>query len=109
MANIQLKGVESFTENERKEIDEMLKVSYEKLKRVVKSEFLLKVVVKEYSKNPENKDKRKKYSIQAQISGSVRSFEASANDWDLRKTLHMVTEKLSHEVEHAFHSSEQNR
>jgi hypothetical protein len=34
-------------------------------------------------------------------------FEASADDWDLRKTLHKTIVKLENEVEHAFHSSEQ--
>jgi ribosome-associated translation inhibitor RaiA len=108
MNNLQLKGVDALSENEKKEVEEILNDSYEKIKRKTKTDFLLKVVVKGYSKNPENKEKRKKYSVQAQISGAVRNFEASANDWDLRKVLHMVVQKLEQEVEHAFHSSEQH-
>lgn len=108
MANIQIKGVEALSEAERKEVDAILLVSYEKLKRKIRNDFLFKVVIKEYSKNPENKEKRKKYSVQAQISGEVREFEANADEWDLKKVLYSVTQKLEHEIEHAFHSSEQH-
>jgi ribosome-associated translation inhibitor RaiA len=107
--NIQIKGIEQLSEEERKAVEEILDNSYEKLKRRTKTDFLLKLAIKEYSKNLDNKNKRKKYSIQAQISGDVREFEASADDWDLRKVLHKVFEKLDNEIEHAFHSSEQNR
>lgn len=103
-----LKGFESLKEEEKAEVNRILEASYEKIKRKTRTDFILKVVLKVYSKPGEDgKDKRKKYSVQASISGSVRSFDASADDWDLNKTLHKVLIKLENEVEHAFHASEQ--
>lgn len=105
---ITIKGVEQFSADEREQINELLADSYEKLKRKAKTDFILKVAIKSYSKSTDKKDKRNKYSIQASISGAVRPFEASADDWDLRKTIREVMQKLENEIEHAFHSSEQH-
>jgi len=108
MANIQIKGVEELSESERQEVDKILQALYEKIKRKTKVDFLLKVSVKVYSKDKENLVKRKKYSIQASVTGTVRQFEADSDDWDLHKAIHKALNALETEVEHAFHSSEQH-
>lgn len=104
-----IKGVEDLSEEEKKEVNELLTNSYEKIKRKTKTDFILKVAIKTYGKEADKKDKRKHFSIQASIAGATRGFEASADDWDIRKTMHRVMEKLENEVEHSFHSSEQNK
>jgi ribosome-associated translation inhibitor RaiA len=109
MDNFQIKGLEELNEGERKELQEILKRSYEKLKRKTKIDFDLKVSIKAYSKDKENLVKRKKYSIQATITGTIRQFDASADDWDLKKVVHKVMNALETEIEHAFHSSEQHK
>jgi hypothetical protein len=102
MAAIEIEGIGSLTEEEKKEAKKIIDRAYEKLKWGVKKDFLLRVIVKEYSKSGENFNKRKKYSIHAEISGPVQVIEASAVEWDFNKTLHMAMNKLIAEVEHLF-------
>ena len=110
MENIDIRGIEFLSENEKADVQKIVANSYEKIKRKTKVDFVLKLVIKAHSKGElaENKDKRKHYSIKATISGTVRAFEAGADDWELHKTLHMALDKLETEVEHTFHSSEQH-
>jgi len=103
----QIKGVEGLSEEEKMTINEILSDSYEKIKRRTKTDFIFKIAIKTGSKQADKKDKRKHYSIQLGISGATRSFEASSDEWDLRKALHKAVVKLENEVEHAFHASEQ--
>jgi len=109
MENIELKGLEFLSETERWELGKEIETYKEKLKWKTKSDFILKLVVKEYSKKPEDrKDKSKKYSLQAQLKGQTHTFEASAVDWDFHKVMHKIFTKLINEVEHFYHSSEQS-
>jgi len=43
------------------------------------------------------------------IETNSNSIEAKAEDWDLKKALHILFKKLIAEIEHKFHSSNQNR
>ena len=99
---IQIKGIELLTEREKQEAEKIITKAYEKLKWKIKNDFLLNIAIKEYSKSGENFNKRKKYSIHAEISGPIQIVEASAVDWDFNKTLHMVMDNLAVEVEHLF-------
>jgi len=99
---IKIEGIELLTEEEKKEANRIIGKAYEKLKWKVKNDFLLDIAVKEYSKSGENFNKRKRYSIHAEISGPIKVIEASAVEWDFNKTLHMVMNKLAAEVEHLF-------
>jgi len=99
---IQIEGIDLLTEEEKKEANRIINKAYEKLKWKVKNDFLLNISIKEYSKSGDNFDKRKKYSIRAEISGPIQIIEASAVDWEFNKTLHMVMNKLAVEVEHLF-------
>lgn len=102
MDNFKIDGIDLLTEEEKKEANRIIGKAYEKLKWKVKNDFLLNIYIKEYSKSGDNFDKRKKYSIRAEISGPIQVIEASAVDWDFNKTLHMVINKLAVEVEHLF-------
>ena len=106
---IQIKGIELLSEQEKKEINYILEKSYEKLKWKIKSEFILKLTLKEHFLEKENKDKRKKYSIILEISGVAKPLEAESSFWDLKKALHNVIEKIENEVEHRYHNGSQHK
>jgi hypothetical protein len=108
MDGIEIKGIELLTEEQKWAFSKEIEKYKEKLKWKTKSDFILKIVLKEYAHKADDKDtKRKRYSIQAQIKGQTHSFEANAEDWDFNKLVHKIFEKLINEVEHAYHSSEQ--
>jgi hypothetical protein len=108
MEGIEIKGIELLNEEQKWEFNKEIEKYKEKLKWKTKSDFVLKFVIKEYSHKADDKDnKRKKYSIQAQIKGETRTFDASADDWDFNKLVHKIFTKLINEVEHFYHSSEQ--
>lgn len=107
MGEIQIKGVESLSEVERNEAMSILEKGRDKLKRSLMDDFILKLSVKEYSKDGKQ-GKRKKYSVIAEVSGAVR-LSASSEDWDLKKVLHEVVIKLCTEAEHKYRVSEQKR
>jgi|SRR3989338_7570842 len=108
MDGLEIKGIELLDDAEKLELDKEVKRYSEKIKWKTKSDFILKLVIKVYSRDKENKVKRKKYSIQGTIKGETHTFEASADDWDFNKVVHMVFDKLLVEVEHKYHSSEQH-
>ena len=110
MAHFDIKGLEALSDNEKEEVSRILESSYEKIKRKTKVDFFLKLMIKAHSKvdKKERRNKDKKYGIRANISGTLRQFDASADDWDLHKAVHKVMQKLENEVEHVFHSSEQH-
>jgi len=99
---IEIEGIDLLTEDEKKEANRIIGKAYEKLKWKVNDDFLLRIIVKEYAKSGDNFDKRKKYSLRAEISGPIQVIEASAVDWEFNKTLHLVMNKLAVEVDHLF-------
>jgi len=109
MVDIQIKGIELLSETEKQDVQGIVNNSYDKIKRKTKVDFIFKLAIKTITKEGEKKDKRKHYSIQANISGEVRPFEASSEGWDLNKVLHKVIEKLENQAEHAFHYSDQHK
>jgi len=109
MEGIELKGIEMLTEEEKHELEKEIETYKEKIKWKTKSDFILKLVFKEYSKKKSDLDtKRRKYSVQAQLKGETHTFEASADDWDFHKVMHKIFDKLLIEIEHVYHSSEQS-
>jgi hypothetical protein len=108
MENIEIKGLELLSEEEKFNLNKQIESYKEKIKWKTKSEFVLKLAIKIHSKKAEDKDsKRRNYSLQAILKGETHSFESNAEDWDFHKVCHKVFEKLLVEVEHAYHSSEQ--
>lgn len=109
MGEVEIQGLGLLNEEEKWKLYREIETYKEKLKWKTKSDFTLKLVIKEYSKKVEDKnDKRKKYSIQAQLKGQTHTFEASAFDWDFHKVMHKIFTKLINEVEHYYHSSKQS-
>lgn len=103
MEQIQVKGIESFDEKEKKTINKLLKDYYKKLQRKIKNDFSLKVYIKEYNKE----GKRKKYSINAEVVSSGKTFKANSYEWDLATVIHQVFTKILTQIEHEFHVSDQ--
>ena len=108
MSNIKIEGINFLKETEKLEVQSILEKSYEKIKREINNEFLLKINIKEFGIVKDNPEKKKKYSIMVEVSGPVR-FKSSAVEWDLKKALHMAMQKLDYEIEHKFHNLDQHR
>lgn len=110
MNGVEIRGIEFLNEEQKHELNKELEKYSEKIKWKTKSDFIIKLVIKEYAHKADDKDnKRKKYSVQAQIKGETHSFEASADDWDFNKVVHKIFDKLLNEIEHFYHSSEQKK
>jgi len=109
MENVEIKGAEILKESEVFELNKEIEGYAEKINWRTKSDFALKLVIKANSKKTDDKDnKRRRYSLQAQIKGETHSFQASSEDWDFNKAVHQVFNKLLNEIEHFYHSSEQS-
>ena len=109
MEGLEIKGIELLSESEKHELNKEVEKYAEKIKWKTKSDFVLKLVIKIHSKKADDKDnKRKNFSLKAEIKGATHSVEANAADWDFNKCVHMVFDKLLNEVEHEYHSSEQH-
>lgn len=109
MEPIQIKGIELLSEQEKKDANMILQKAYEKLKWKIKSEFILKLTVKEHFLEKDNKDKRKKYSLIIETSGVAKPIEAESSFWDFKKALHNVVEKIQSEAEHMYHTNSQHK
>ncbi len=106
MGSIQIKGLEGLEESEKKVLNELIQKHLEKIKRMLNNDFFLKIAVKVYSKDKENKQKRKRYSLDLELTGEIPRIFASAEEWDLNQSVHLAFGKLSNEIEHKFHVSE---
>lgn len=108
MENVEIKGAELLSDAEKQSLNQIIEKYSEKIKWKTKSEFSLKLSIKEYAHKKDDLDtKRKKYSIDAQIKGQTHNFEASADDWEFNTAVRKVFIKLEQEIEHLYHSSEQ--
>jgi len=96
---------EKSKENFQKLFDEYTKKIDHKLKNIE----LFRVHLKEYNERGEIGDKQRKFSIHIHLSGSGKTFEADAHDWDLKRAFHKVFTKIENEIEHVFHVSDQNK
>jgi len=104
MQQIEVKGLEFLSEDEKKTADKLFKEYYEKIERKLKNFLGLKVHIKIYS--PEG---RKKFSLNAEAMSAGKMFEANAADWDFARTMHKLMNKVINEIEHEFHGSDQNK
>jgi hypothetical protein len=108
MHKLQLNGIESLSEIEKMEINSISEKACEKFQRELNNDFLLKVTIKQSGVVKDNPNKKRKFSVHAELSGPVM-FEASAAEWDLKKTIHMAIQKLDYEIEHKFHNLNQHK
>ncbi len=108
MEEIQIKGIETLSDAEKEALNGIIEKYKEKIKWKTKTDFSLKIIIKEYSyKKDDLNTKRKKYSINIKLAGQTQNFEASSEDWDFNTAVRKAFDKLEHEIEHRFHSSEQ--
>lgn len=108
MHKLQLNGIEQLSEIEKKEISSIAEKACEKFQRELNNDFLLKMTIRQSGIVKDNPNKKKKCSVHAELSGPVM-FESSAEEWDLKKALHMSIQKLDYEIEHKFHNLDQHR
>ena len=106
METIQIKGSDALDVNEKQELDLIVAKQMEKIKRMLNNTFFTKIAIKVYSKDKENKIKRKRFSIDIELTGEIPRIFASAEEWDLSKSVNSAFLKLGHEIEHKFHVSE---
>jgi ribosome-associated translation inhibitor RaiA len=108
METIEIKGQELLSDSERKIVEEKVKKYSEKIRHWINNDFYLRVLIRAHNKNEDNKNKRKKYSIDLEISGEIPRMNASAFDWDLSKALNGAFQALLNEIEHRLHVSEKS-
>lgn len=105
MKQIEISGIELLNEEEKEIVDKLFSEKYKKIQRMIKNDISLKINIKEYKKE----GKRKKYSIDVGVFSSFKKiFKANAFDWELARTIHKVLNKLTNEIEHQLHISEQH-
>ena len=108
MYKIQLNGLEQLGDIEKKEVNSIVEKACEKFSRELNNDFLFKLTIKQFGIVKDNPSKKKKISVRAEISGPIM-FESSAEEWDLKKSLHMAIQKLEYEIEHKYHDSNQHK
>ena len=112
MERVVLKGIKDLKENKKYMLNKIVNNYYNKISRMLKNDFTLKISVKEYAtagKGKKEDKKTKKFSIKAQVLGVARNLETHDADWDLNRTTHSVLKKMLKEIEHQFRVSEQGR
>ena len=105
MSLIQTKGFEVLEEKDNLNFNKIIEEYSRKIERKLKNLNSIVVDLKEYKKL----GNKKKFSIHVRIADSYKIFEADAADWDFKRTLHKVFNKLEKEIEHRFHVSDQGR
>ena len=105
MEAIQIVGLEKLEKSEKDAVKLLVGEHFTKIQRHLKDIDAIILNIKEYNKE----GKRKKFSLHLRAMAPVHIFEADAADWDLRRTVHKVFEKLENELEHHFHSSDQHK
>jgi len=105
MVRVQIAGIDELKKEEEFQFNKIVNHYYDKVERAIKNDFTLNIKVKHYQR-PESNDKNRKVSIQVQVMTSTRKLDATADDWDLNKTLHGVFKNLLNEIEHRFRVSD---
>ncbi len=108
MHKLQLNGLEVLTPIEQKAVTSIAEKAADKFDRELNNDFLLKLTVKQSGAVKDNPDKKKKFSVKAELSGPIM-FESSAEEWDLKKSVHSAIEKLDYEIEHKYHTTNQHK
>jgi ribosome-associated translation inhibitor RaiA len=104
MINLQTIGFDVLTEETKNEFKKIFDESFKKIERKLKNAESFRIKLKEYSPGG-----KVKFSIHVLVSYSGKVLEANASDWDLKRTMHKVFDKIEQEAEHTFHISDQNK
>lgn len=95
---IQFIGLKDFDSSETSIIKELSEEYYEKLLRDITNAQLI-LELKKYKKDGE----KAKYAFHSRVeSGKSLALVSKASDWDLKRTLHKLFQKLEHELQHKY-------
>jgi hypothetical protein len=108
MVKFEIKGIEELEANQKEDVQKLVDKYIEKIGWSISNDFYLRLAIKVYSKDKENKVKRKRYSLTAELSGEIPKILAGSEEWDLNKAVNRVFEKLLLEIEHKFHVSDKH-
>jgi hypothetical protein len=98
----QIRGIEELSASEKEDIQLILSNFELKLKNFLLEDYALKLDIKIHSRAMENVLKSKNYELNLSVISSRGRFESSCADWDLKKVVHIVCEKIIQEVRHSF-------
>ncbi len=104
MVTLQTKGFEILTPKTKEEFEKLWEEYSEKIERKLKNIESVRIHLKEYSHGGKTK-----FSVHALVNYAGKSIEADSYDWDLRRTLHKLFNKIEQEIEHKFHVSDQHK
>ena len=93
---IQYIGLKDLDEQEQAIVKEIIGGNYEKIHRQIKNITNLVVDINVYEK----REAAKKYSVHLKVEAPTRIFTAQSVDWDLRRALHALIEKITFEIGH---------
>jgi ribosome-associated translation inhibitor RaiA len=103
--DFEVKGEEKLTETELEAINKIINENYEKIKRILKSDFSIRLHIKTY----DNEGAKRKYSLNMQVTNNAKKIEATDADWDFARSLHRIIDKIKTQIEHMYKTSEQNK
>ena len=98
-------GFDSLDERELAHFDKLFSEYSKKIERKLKKISAFIINVKAYRKS----GSRKKFSVHVRVVAPTKIFEAEAYDWDFRRVLHKVFNKLEEEIEHRFRVSDEHK
>ncbi|MBI2044386.1 hypothetical protein HYT24_03415 [Candidatus Pacearchaeota archaeon] len=99
-------GFDLIGEQDRKDFEKIFGEYSRKIERKLKNISSFILYLKDYSKE----GKRNRYSLHLRaISPAGKTFEASAIDWDFKRTLHKIFTKMENLLEKEFHLSDQHQ
>lgn len=104
MIKLETVGFEALTQSTKDGFLKIFEEQSEKIERKLKGIDSCKVMLKEYTHGGKTK-----FSMRVTANYAGKTLEAEASDWDLRRTVHKVFNKISEEAEHLFHISDQNK
>lgn len=95
---IQFVGLINFNESESVTIKQLTQEYYDKILRDVKDALLI-ISLKKY----DQKETKCKYAFHSRVeSGSTVLLTSEASDWDLKRTLHKLFQKLEKGLQHKY-------
>lgn len=97
--------VDSLIEEDREMLKDFFMNFYTKAKIKLSNEISLELFLKNYK----DKGKSKKYSMDFKLVIPSDILRVSAVDWDLKKVIHKIADKMFNEIEGRFHSSDQHK
>ena len=100
MEQIQFIGLNELEKVDQDMVQTLATEYYEKIKRSLHNETSLVIHIKPAAKEGH----RHRYEVSVRVAAPTRTFESSAEDWDLAAVIHKTLKELLSQIEHAFHT-----